>query len=232
MSYDILLFDADRTLYDFDKSEELAFYEIAPKYGVDCTSEIFNLYREINHKNWEDLEKGLLSKERIVVRRFEQLLSALNITGADASKMNDDYLNALSTKSILFEDTIPLLERLKKAGKRIFIITNGVTKVQLGRIKGSPLEAYVEKLFISEQMGVSKPQKLFFDLVANEITNYVPQRALVIGDSLTSDIQGANNAGLDCVWLNQDNKIAPEKYSINFTAFNLAQIGDFILSKN
>ncbi len=232
MSYDILLFDADRTLYDFDKSEELAFYEVAPNYGVKCTSEIFNLYREINHKNWEDLEKGLFTKERIVVRRFEQFLCALNITGANASKMNDDYLNALSTKSILFEETLALLERLKNAGKRIFIITNGVTKVQLGRINGSPLQNYVEKLFISEQMGVSKPQKLFFDLVANEISNYNPQKALVIGDSLTSDIQGANNAGLDCIWLNQDNKIAPAKYNITFTATTLAQIGDFILSKN
>lgn len=232
MSYDILLFDADRTLYDFDKSEELAFYEIAPKYGVPCNSEVFNLYREINHKNWEDLEKGLLPKERIVVRRFEQLLQRLNLPYDNASQMNEDYLNALSTKSILFEDTIPLLERLQKAGKRIFIITNGVTKVQLGRINGSPLQKFVEELFISEQMGVSKPQKLFFDLVANKINGYNQTSALVIGDSLTSDIQGANNAGIDCVWLNLDNKTAPSHYSINFTATNLQQIGDFILSKN
>ena len=81
-------------------------------------------------------------------------------------------------------------------------------------------------------MGVSKPQKLFFDLVANAIENYSPDKTLVIGDSLTSDIQGANNAGLDCIWLNQDGKIADKKYKINFTATSLAQIGDFILSKN
>lgn len=228
MSYDILLFDADRTLFDFDASEKLAFFEVAPTYGVNPTEENFILYRDINNQNWEALEKGLFKKERIVVRRFEQFLDALGIKG-DAVKMNDDYLNALSTKSILFEETIPLVTKLKEAGKRIFIITNGVTKVQLGRIKDSPLKPFLEEHFISERMNVSKPQKLFFDLVAKQIKDYSPNSAIVIGDSLTSDIQGANNAGLDCIWLNMDGKKAPDNLRITFEAKNLPEIGEFLL---
>ena len=229
MSYDILLFDADRTLFDFDESEKLAFFEIAPRYGVASTNENFELYKRINHENWQALELGLVTKEVLVVRRFAQFLEAVHAVG-NAQKMNDDYLTALSKKSILFKDTLPLLEKLKGAGKRIFIITNGVTKVQEGRLKDSPILPYLEQVFISEQMNVSKPQKLFFDLVAQKIEGYTPENALVIGDSLTSDIQGANNAGLDCVWLNLENAPNDKSLKVTFEAKSLDEIGKFILN--
>lgn len=229
MSYDILLFDADRTLFDFDESEKHAFFEIAPRYGVASTNENFELYKKINHENWQALELGLVTKEVLVVRRFAQFLEAVHAVG-NAQKMNDDYLTALSKKSILFKDTLPLLEKLKGAGKRIFIITNGVTKVQEGRLKDSPILPYLEQVFISEQMNVSKPQKLFFDLVAQKIEGYTPENALVIGDSLTSDIQGANNAGLDCVWLNLENAPNDKGLKVTFEAKSLDEIGKFILN--
>lgn len=228
MSYDILLFDADRTLFDFDASEKLAFFETAPKYGVTPTEENFELYKKINNQNWEALEKGLFKKEEIVVRRFAQFLQAINVE-ANAEKMNEDYLDALSKKSILFDDALPLLKDLKSAGKRIYIITNGVTKVQMGRLKDSPILPYLDEVFISEQMNVSKPQKLFFDLVAQKIPNYSHQKAIVIGDSLSSDIQGANNAGLDCIWLNLDNAQNNKGLNITFTAKSLAEIKDYLL---
>ena len=229
MSYDILLFDADRTLFDFDESEKLAFFEIAPRYGVASTNENFELYKKINHENWQALELGLVTKEVLGVRRFAQFLEAVHAVG-NAQKMNDDYLTALSKKSILFKDTLPLLEKLKGAGKRIFIITNGVTKVQEGRLKDSPILPYLEQVFISEQMNVSKPQKLFFDLVAQKIEGFTPENALVIGDSLTSDIQGANNAGLDCVWHNLENAPNDKGLKVTFEAKSLDEIGEFILN--
>jgi len=229
MGYDILLFDADRTLFDFDESERLAFFEIAPRYGVASTNENFELYKKIDHDNWHALEIGLVTKEVLVVRRFAQFLEAVHAVG-NAQKMNDDYLTALSKKSILFKDTLPLLEKLKGAGKRIFIITNGVTKVQEGRLKDSPILPYLEQVFISEQMNVSKPQKLFFDLVTQKIEGYTPKNALVIGDSLTSDIQGANNAGLDCVWLNPENAPNDKGLKVTFEAKSLDEIGEFILN--
>ena len=102
--------------------------------------------------------------------------------------------------------------------------------MQLGRIKDSPLKPFLEEHFISERMNVSKPQKLFFDLVAKQIKDYSPTRAIVIGDSLTSDIQGANNAGLDCIWLNMDGKKAPDNLRITFEAKSLPEIGEFLLN--
>ena len=228
MSYDILLFDADRTLFDFDESEKLAFFEVAPNYGVIPTDENFELYKKINNENWHALELGLFKKEVIVVRRFEQFLQAVNASG-DAVEMNDEYLTALSQKSILFKDALPLLQALKAHGKRIYIITNGVTKVQEGRLHGSPIEPYLDGVFISEQMNVSKPQKLFFDLVAERIENYSPKSALVIGDSLTSDIQGANNAGLDCIWFNPENAPTPQNYRITHNVQTFSQMENILL---
>ncbi len=228
MSYDILLFDADRTLFDFDASEKLAFFEVAPDHGFIPTNENFELYKKINVENWEALEKGLFTKEEIVVRRFSQFFDAIGING-DAKKINEDYLTALSTKSILYDDAIYLVDLLKKANKRIFIITNGVTKVQVGRMERSPLKEFLEEVFISEQMKVSKPQKFFFDLIAQKIKNYDSKRAIVIGDSLTSDIQGANNANLDCIWINLEGKVAPQELKITFEAKNLKEACEFLL---
>ena len=228
MGYDILLFDADRTLFDFDASEKLAFFEIADKYNIFASEENFELYKKINNQNWEDLEKGLFTKAVIVVRRFEQFLSAIGAS-ADPVKMNEDYLDALSKKSILFDQAIPLVSALKNAGKRIFIITNGVTKVQRGRLKDSPILPYLEDVFISEQMNVAKPQKLFFDLVAQKIPGFKKENAIVIGDSLTSDIQGANNAELDCIWLNQDGAKNTKGLRITFEAHSLPEIANYLL---
>ena len=166
----------------------------------------------------------------MVVRRFEQLYEYLGIKNGNAVKFDDDYLHALSKQSILYDYSMQLVDNLKKANKRIFLITNGVTKVQEGRIKGSPIEPYFEQVFISEQMGVAKPQKLFFDLVAQKIKNYNHSRAIVIGDSLTSDIQGANNANLPCVWLNWDNANPPPSLNITFEAKSLKQVETFLLN--
>lgn len=230
MDYDILLFDADATLFDFDKAEKIAFFEIAAQNGVIPTDSNFEIYRKFNLKNWEDLENGLVSKERLLVRRFEQFYAALNIQSGDPVKFNREYLSALSTKNILFDYALTLVKNLKNAGMRIFLITNGVTSVQDGRISASPIKDYLDGVFISEQLGVCKPEKLFFDLIAKRIENYDKKRTIVIGDSLTSDIRGAINAGLDSIWLNLKNAPYPKNMNITFEAKSLKEVEKILLS--
>jgi len=229
MSYDILLFDADRTLFDFDKSEEIAFLQTASLFNVEPSKENYLAYREINHKNWQQLEKGLFTKERILVKRFEEFFTYLNMDVSPAKQMHEVYTDNLSKVSILFDDALPMIERLYNSGKRLFIITNGIMKVQKGRVFPSPIFKYLENIFISESMGVSKPQKKFFDLVAKEIPNFDASKAIVIGDSLTSDIQGANNAGLDCIWFNPEKATAPEQYEITYNVSNFKQMQEILL---
>ena len=229
MSYDILLFDADRTLFDFDKSEELAFLQIVPLFGVEASMQNYHLYRDINHRNWEQLEQGLFTRDRILVKRFEEFLTAIGKPIDPAREMHEVYTDHLSKIGVMFDEALPMIERLYNAGKRLFIITNGLKKVQKGRVFPSPIFKYLENIFISESIGASKPQKLFFDIVAKEIPNFDASKAIVIGDSLTSDIKGANNAGLDCIWFNQEKATLPKGYTVTHVAHNFIELEKFLL---
>lgn len=229
MSYEILLFDADRTLFDFDKSEEDAFYQTAPLFGIQPNKQNFYAYREINRRNWEQLEKGLFTKERILVKRFEEFLTFLDMPVVNAKEMHEVYTDNLSKISVLFDEALPMIKRLYDAKKRLFIITNGVTKVQKGRVFTSPIFKYLENIFISEQLNVAKPQKEFFDLIAKQIPNYNPEKTIVIGDSLTSDIQGANNANLHCIWFNPEKLSPPNNLKITYNVSTFAEMENVLL---
>ena len=138
-------------------------------------------------------------------------------------------MKILSTKGILYDDTIELLESLKNAGKRIYLITNGVTEVQDGRIAATDTLKYFDGIFISEKVGASKPSKEYFDSVMRTIPDFDKRNALVIGDSLSSDIKGANNAGIDSLWFNPKQKNTPDNLKINYQAHSLKEIKEMLL---
>ena len=229
MKYDILLFDADNTLFDFDASERLAFDEFAPRFGITPTNENYELYRKFNLETWAEIEKNSAPKERLLVLRYEKLFNALGIE-ADAEEANLVFLRALSTKGVLYPETIGLLESLKAANCRLYMITNGVTEVQDGRIAATDTEKYFDEIFISEKVGASKPHKAFFDHVAASVPNFSRDRALVVGDSLTSDVAGANQYGLDCVWFNPNGKPLPSDLKVRYIAKTLSSVASFILN--
>lgn len=202
MNYEFLLFDADRTLFDFAASEKAAFYEVTPRYGITPDERVYSLYSRLNNENWEALERKEFSKEHILVRRYEQLFQALGITDRSPENLNRDYLQALSEKCFTFPESEPLLRYLKGKGKKIYLVTNGVALVQNGRIERSDLKKYLDGVFISDEIGFEKPDVRFFDAVERGIKGFDKKSAVVIGDSLTSDIKGANDSGIDCIWLN------------------------------
>lgn len=228
MTYDILLFDADRTLFDFDASEKAAFEKTAPEFGVTPTKEVYLAYKRFNDENWEALERGELEKPRILVRRFKQLL---NFCGGDvhkAAEFNRKYLKTLATESIIFPESERVLSELKNRGKRLFLITNGVTEVQKGRLSRSPIKDFFEDVFISDEIGFEKPAREFFAAVEKSVKGFNKEKAVVIGDSLTSDIKGANLSGLDCVWLNAKNLPLPPEYKANYIILKLEEVLDVI----
>lgn len=227
-NYQFLLFDADNTLFNFDASERLTFFEFAGLYGITANEQTYSLYKKFNLETWAAIEKNLAPKDELLVLRYKKLFDALDISG-DAEKANIDFLKILSTKGILYPETLPLLTRLRAAGKKIYLITNGVAEVQDGRIAATDTTKYFDGIFISETVGASKPAKEFFDAVKNGIQDFHPENAIVIGDSLTSDMQGANNAGIDCLWFNPQNKPAPDHLIINYTAKSLDEIGRILL---
>lgn len=196
--YDILLFDADNTLYDFDACEKIAFRRALDAAGISYAEGMTETYSEINVGCWKRFERGEITRKELTRLRYALFLERYGIA-FDALALNDLYVGFLSEAAILLPGAEDLIRRLS-AEASIYIITNGLSRVQHGRFDRSPLTPYVKDVFISEELGANKPDKLYFDRVIARIPGFDRARAVVIGDSLTSDIKGANNAGLHAVW--------------------------------
>lgn len=169
---------------------------------------------------------GELTKPQLVVKRYALFLEHYGID-KDPQTVNETYADCLSKTAIELPGAEDLLKRLYGKAK-IYIITNGLTKVQKGRFARTGMTEYIEEIFISEQMGCKKPDALFFSLVAERIPGFCQEQAIVIGDSLTSDIRGANNGGLDCIWYNPKGEKKPEDLKITLDARNFEEIYSFL----
>ena len=205
-AYDTILFDADGTLYDFDKSEANALSEVLTLCGIPDDDETVELYHRINDAEWKALERGETTRERLKLARFEKLKTALCERGIavahEAQHMCNLYVERLSAQCILLPDAEDVC-RILSESYRLCIITNGITHVQKSRFSRSPITKYIDRMFISDEMGTVKPERRDFELVFEALGmtfDEAAQRCLVVGDSLTSDIKGAVNAGIDSCW--------------------------------
>jgi 2-haloacid dehalogenase len=227
MPYRIALFDADNTLLDFTLAEHDALCECLAARGLPTDEGTVSVYSAINDSHWKKLEKGLTTREQLKVARFAEFFSVMGY-GGDPSAMADDYVAALSRQRHLVDGALELVKSLY--GKcRLYIITNGITAVQKSRFGPCPLAPYFDACFISEEMGCAKPEKRFFDMVAEAIPDFDPAQAVVIGDSLSSDIKGGIGAGLDTCWYNPQGKTAPEGLNISYTVRDLGEITRIVL---
>ena len=227
MKYEFLLFDADHTLFDFNKSEYLALKgaldELELPYDKDC----FERYSVINIGYWKMLERGEIDKKSLMLARFVDFAREYGFE-EHASELADLYMENLANESHLFDGALELISSL--AGRyRLFIITNGVKSTQDGRFSTSPITKYFENIFISEIIGAEKPSREFFSAVESSIVGYNRDRALVIGDSLSSDIKGALNAGIDCVWFNPSEKKVPDGWNITYNVKDYSEILDLLI---
>ena len=199
MKYKHLLFDADNTLFDFNRCEAEAFKLAIESSELTYSEELYGKYHVINDGLWKDLEKGLTTRSELKVLRYKRLFEAEGITDGDYKTLALNYENFLGMQSFEIKGAYELLESL--SGKfGIYVITNGITSIQKHRFSLSRLTAFVDKIFISEEMGVSKPAREFFSKVIADIGDADVRNYLVIGDSLTSDIDGAISSGIDSCW--------------------------------
>ena len=222
MKYEFLLFDADHTLFDFNKSEYFALKGALDFYSLPSSDEVIERYSVINIKYWKMLERGEIDKKSLMLARFVEFAKEYGFEDK-AQGLSDLYMSNLAHQAQLFDGALEMVEKLSKK-YRLFIITNGVKSTQDGRFGISPITKYFEKIFISEVIGFEKPHKEFFNAVASGIEGYNPEKAIVIGDSLSSDIKGAINSGLDCIWYNPQKKNAPEGWNITHTVVNFEEI--------
>lgn len=201
MKYDYLLFDADNTLLDFDENERVSIYNTFEHFDIPCDEQTLKMYHDINIMYWRMLDEGKIERDVLLVKRFETLYEKLGVK-RDPAATEDYYRVQLGLGNQLILGAIELCMQLKLAGYKLYIVTNGVSKTQHDRLEGSGLAPIMDGIFISDEIGYNKPAKQFFDYVASHIEGFDPKRALVIGDSLTSDIKGGVDYGIDTCWIN------------------------------
>lgn len=214
MPYPYLLFDADNTLFDFDQAERNAHLLLCRAHGLAFSEEGYQLYHKCNADLWRDFDRGLCTKEYLLVERFRRYLA---ITGerANPEALNRDHLRALGEGAMLLPGAEELCRVLSR-DHRLYLLTNAVASVQKTRFANSAIAPYFQGVFISEEVGVGKPDPAYFDYVFHAVPGLARDNALVIGDSLTSDIQGANNAGLPCCWFNPKGQPRPQGLRIDY----------------
>lgn len=219
---DLLLLDLDDTILDFKKSEEYGIQKTLRDAGVEPTDAVCTLYSRINKEFWKRLELGQVTREQLMVGRFEELFTQLGVT-ADAAACSAAYMDNMSSVHFFLLGAEDAVKRLHQK-YRLFIVSNGTASAQQRRLTSANLYPYFEQVFISQLVGVNKPDKAFFDRCFARIPNIDPARAMIVGDSLSSDIQGGINAGIRTCWINPAHKTAPEHIQPDYEIEALPQL--------
>lgn len=215
--YDVLLCDADNTLFDFNKAEVFAFADACGLMGIEPTDELLQTYSVINEALWKLLEKGGITQKELRVRRFEQFLEKIGRTDLDAPRMAKEFADSLGRQSVPIEGAVEAVERWSRL-MPVIIVTNGIAYVQHGRMDGSEIRHFISGMIISEEIGAAKPdpKMIFAGMEMAGVSDR--RRALVLGDSLSSDIAAAANAEVDACWYNphgaKNTKNLPVRYEI------------------
>lgn len=201
MRYKFLLFDLDHTLFDFDTAEDVALTQLLKEEGVEDIQAYKDYYVPMNKSLWKDLEEKKITKQELVNTRFSRLFKHFGI-GKDGAYLANRYQFYLSQQGQVFSGAMEFLDNLIDRGYELYAATNGITTIQTGRLTQSGLTPYFNHVFISEQLGTQKPDALFYERIGQQIPGFSKDKTVMIGDSLTADIQGGNNAGIDTIWYN------------------------------
>ena len=227
MKYDILLLDADDTLLDFKKAERVALNNTLESFGLPNSDDVISTYSIINDGYWKALERGDVTKEELKTRRFADLCSHFGFEN-DPVYMARTYERNLSAMTFLLEGADSLCRDLSEK-YRVYIVTNGIKEVQMGRLDGSLLSGSFIKAFVSEEMGYEKPRVEYFEAVAKSIPDFDKSKAVIIGDSLSSDMRGGINFGIDTCWFNPGRKTIPDGMKLTYVVSSFEEIREIFL---
>ena len=201
---EFLLLDLDDTILDFHKAERIALSKTIRTFGAEPTETLLDRYHAINKWHWEQLELGTLTRDQVLVNRFGMLFQELGMT-VDAAACAKSYETNLSIGHYFLPGAEEAVKRLHEK-YRLFLVSNGTATVQHSRLTSAGLYPYFEQVFISQEIGFNKPDKAYFDRCFARIPGFDPRKALMVGDSPTSDIRGGINAGIKTVWVNPKHK--------------------------
>lgn len=201
-----IFFDLDDTLLDFRQAEANALSRAFRQVGIDPAPAVLERYHVINLSQWELLEEGILTRDQVLTRRFDLLFGELGVTRS-SRKVCDLYESFLAEGHIFLPGAEDLLRQLAPRYD-LYLASNGAAAVQHSRLKSAGIGPYFKKLFISEEVGFDKPSRAYFEACFAAIPGFSRETALMVGDSLTSDIRGGINAGIRTCWYDPHGKPA------------------------
>ena len=220
----IILWDLDNTLLDPRPPERLAIRKCFRDLDLgECTDEMLDAYPAINNKWWTMCEKGEKTKDEILVGRFQEFLSVFGRPVDKAADFLADYMDSLGDNIFPIPGALETLRFLKGKVKQ-YILTNGVWASQRKKLCNSGIIDIVDDVFVSEDIGIEKPEKGVYDRVLDKTGCTDSSEVLMVGDSLTTDIQGANNAGIPCCWFNPKHKARPADLRIDYEIDEIRQL--------
>ena len=219
-----ILWDVDGTLLDFKAAESAAVKRLFHEFGFGpCTDAQVARYSAINELFWRRLENNEISKARVLVGRFEQFFSEYGIDPGRAGAFNERYQSCLGDTIVFNDDSLEIV-RVLRGRLRQYVVSNGTVAAQTKKLSASGLGPLMDGIFLSEEIGIEKPNIGFFRNVFDAIGPCDPQEVLIVGDSLTSDIRGGMNAGIRTCWYDPAGKAAPEGYRIDHIIRDLHEV--------
>ena len=205
---EFLFLDLDDTILDFHKAERIALSKTISQFGLEPNEEVLHRYHLINKAHWEMLERGELTRAEVLTRRFGVLFAEYGLD-VDVQVCAKTYERNLSIGHYFLPGAEEAVDRLSKK-YRLFLASNGTAVVQKGRMTSADLYPYFEESFVSQELGHNKPSKEYFEAAFAQIPGFDPAKAMIVGDSLTSDIAGGINAGIRTCWVNPQHLPCPD----------------------
>lgn len=231
MKYDIILWDLDGTLLDYKFVQREALKQIFRNLRIPITNDIMEQYSQINEACWRRFERGEISRAELLVGRFRTFFAELGLQNVDVYAVRDEYEEVLGSVYEYLQDSLGLCKMLQPKCRQ-FIVTNGTSETQRKKISLSGFKDCMEACFISEEIGYDKPDTAFFTHVFAQIKDFDPKKALIIGDTLTSDIKGGIDAGIATCYFNAGRKPVPEAFKPDYEIdhlWDILRILDFMI---
>ena len=197
---EFLFLDLDDTILDFHKAERIALSRTLRSFGAEPSETVLNRYHIINKEHWERLERGEITREQTLLGRFHTLFQELGIP-ADPAAVAREYEKNLAIGHYFLPGAEEAVASLSKKYP-LYLASNGTASVQKGRLTSANLYRFFREVFVSQEVGYNKPSREYFDACFARIPGFDREKAMMVGDSLTSDILGGKNAGLTTCWVN------------------------------
>ncbi|MDO4500431.1 MAG: YjjG family noncanonical pyrimidine nucleotidase [Erysipelotrichaceae bacterium] len=226
--YKVVLWDVDRTLLDFDAAQGAAIKTLFKEFNLgECSDEMLEDYDHINHKYWGMLERKEITKPEVLLNRFVEFFNKYNLH-ADPAVFNKRYQNALGDTIVFYPNVLETLNHLKDKGIKQYAITNGTKAAQDKKLSRSGLINILDGVYISDVIKHEKPSLEFFEPVLNDLKDYSKEEMLIVGDSLSSDIKGANNVGIKGVWFNFKSQTNNSDVVIDYEIKDIKEVIDIV----